>query len=363
MQTAIRKSFITTSWVLLALALAPWTRPSYAQDINVVSASVDLSTSSPTITVRAENVIVNAGEYVYTVFASISSTRDAGSVYWFGLSKTSNESTQTNSGFAWEGSSTWPFPQYKDALISVWLCNEQVSAPSCPAENMLLLAEVEADPGVSALAYHLISTPAPNDPNAALYVSPTQFNDQMEHLANNGFETLFATEIDSYREHLKAVVVTIDDGYADNYTNAYPALLANSVKATIFIVPDLVGQPGYLTLQQIQEMQASGLVSFQNHTMSHYDLRRAIPNQIGQAQAWLQSQIGSSSSALAYPYGFFNETSIAEARATGHTHGFTVNPGRFYITGPQPEDHKFRVRRQLVPYGTQVSQFNDLLIP
>jgi peptidoglycan/xylan/chitin deacetylase (PgdA/CDA1 family) len=363
MPASIPKSFFITACLLIALMLRM--DPAHARDINVVSASVDVSTSNPTINVKAENVVVNAGELVFTVFASISSERHPGSVYWLGLSQNMalGGSMYTNSGGTWEGSSIWPFPEYEDALISVWVCNEEVTTPSCPAANMLLLAEVEADPGVSALAYHLISDPAPNDPNAALYVSPTQFNEQMEHLATNGFETLFATEIDDYREHLKAAVVTIDDGYADNYINAYPALLANGVKATIFIVPNLVGQPGYLTLQQIQEMQASGLVSFQNHTMGHQDLRRAIPNQIGLAQAWIQSQLGASPSAVAYPYGFFNEASISEAEATGHTHGFTVNPGRFYITGPQLKDHKFRIRRQLVPYGTQVVQFNELLIP
>lgn len=363
MQAYVQKLLQTVFCILVGLTSL--VESAQAQDINVVRANVDLTNPVPAIHVTAQNVIVNNGEYVYTVFASISSTRYPGSMYWLGLSKIdpNSGSTQTNSGATWEGSTTWPFPEYQDALISVWVCNRQVSDPSCPAADMLLLAEVEADPGVSALAYHLISEPDPNDPNAALYVSPAQFNQQMAHLASNGFKTLFATEIDSYREHLRAAVVTIDDGYADNYTNAYPALLSNGVKATIFIVPDLVGQPGYLTLQQIQEMQASGLVSFQNHTMSHQDLRRAIPSPIGQAQAWIQSQLGSVTSAVAYPYGFFNEASIAEAKAIGYTHGFTVNSGRFYVTGPQLEDHKFRVRRQLVPYGLQISQFNELLVP
>ena len=71
----------------------------------------------------------------------------------------------------------------------------------------------------------------------------------------------------------KPVIITFDDGYADNYENAYPILKKYGFKATIFLIYDFTNTyPNYLTWDQIAEMKESGLIRFESHTMTHANL-------------------------------------------------------------------------------------------
>lgn len=75
------------------------------------------------------------------------------------------------------------------------------------------------------------------------------------------------------------VVITFDDGYLDNWLHAFPLLKKYSLKATIFVSPDYVdrheiirsgGCPhGYLSWQEMREMETSGLIDIQSHTLTH----------------------------------------------------------------------------------------------
>jgi peptidoglycan/xylan/chitin deacetylase (PgdA/CDA1 family) len=80
----------------------------------------------------------------------------------------------------------------------------------------------------------------------------------------------------------KNVLITFDDGFADNYSVLFPLLGVYSAKATIFVSTDFVQESaldagetgsrwlrGYLSAAQIREMSSSGLVDFQAHSATH----------------------------------------------------------------------------------------------
>ena len=111
----------------------------------------------------------------------------------------------------------------------------------------------------------------------------------------------------------KSVMITFDDGYASNYTLAFPLLKEFGAKAVISpIVQE--GVPGYLTWDMCREMAASGLVEFGSHT---YDLHGADDQGIrrleGECQADyearvlpdLQTSIDLLSAELGQPVTFF----------------------------------------------------------
>lgn len=162
--------------------------------------------------------------------------------------------------------------------------------------------------------YHLIME-EPYSVYDGLFVRPVDFAAHLDAMMAAGVEYLFA---DEYRTtETPSVIITFDDGYEDNYTVAFPMLRERGIKATIFLITDLIDTDGYLTRAQIREMADSGLVRFGCHTKSHLDLSAqsegVIESQLDVSKALIEEIVGYEVRSLAYPTGGYNELVVAEA--------------------------------------------------
>ena len=163
-----------------------------------------------------------------------------------------------------------------------------------------------------ALMYHLILEEV-YSVYEALFVRPSEFEAHLTLLNDLGYEYLFAEE---WRiTETPSVIITLDDGYKDNYTNMFPILKAHGAKATIFLVSNLVNTDGYLTSAQIKEMSDSGLVSFQCHTANHVDLAHmsedGVRSEFTESVSFIEAITGKPVRALAYPAGSYNDTVLS----------------------------------------------------
>lgn len=93
------------------------------------------------------------------------------------------------------------------------------------------------DPPIVILIYHRV-TRLESDPQL-LAVSPENFRSQMRFLKNNFPVLRFDEQWQSVRE--PSVVVTFDDGYADNALEALPIIEDEGVPATFFIATGDLG--------------------------------------------------------------------------------------------------------------------------
>lgn len=185
-------------------------------------------------------------------------------------------------------------------------------------------------PGVPILAYHMV-----NDQEEAYSIAPAQFAAQIAYLAERGYTAISLQEYFMARDGLgqlpdKPVIITFDDGYADNYLTALPILERHGMKATVFVISEAVGQPGYLTWEQIREMQARN-TEIGSHTASHVALRevddREKRRQLQESAKVLQQNLQTPVQFLAYPFGSFEPGVFRVLQETGYRGACTGKPG------------------------------------
>lgn len=182
---------------------------------------------------------------------------------------------------------------------------------------------------VPILLYHYIGgNPNENDKaRDALSVPPDKFDEQMGYLAQNGYtpitlDTMVAGLNSIVTLPPKPVIITFDDGYIDLYINAFGILRKYNFHAVAFIPTGLVGTSYYASWEQLSEMQASGLLSFQSHSVSHANLpslsRDQLNMELTESKKTLEEKFGIPVNFIAYPYGTSNSTVWAAAQKSGY---------------------------------------------
>jgi peptidoglycan/xylan/chitin deacetylase (PgdA/CDA1 family) len=147
-----------------------------------------------------------------------------------------------------------------------------------------------------------------------LIVPPDLFESQMGAMDAAGWHTITMAQLgDDLRLGIqpppKSFVVTLDDGYEDGSTYAYPILRNHGFVATYFVVGGRIGSPDHLTVAELQALLAAGN-EIGNHTQDHVDLRPLTPdrmrNEIYDASAAIAGSIGVWPQSFCYPFGKVN---------------------------------------------------------
>ncbi|WP_169306744.1 polysaccharide deacetylase family protein [Cohnella pontilimi] len=195
------------------------------------------------------------------------------------------------------------------------------------AHNVARKSPAEAIP---ILLYHSVA----DNPQDPLSVLPARFERQLAHLRDRGYHPLFFADLAAWGQRPlppKPVIITMDDGYDNQFTAAYPILRRTGMKATIFAITGRMGKPGYLTWQQLRMMEASGTVDTQSHTVTHPDFTKISPAQkraeLVESRDAIFRQLGHRSYAFAYPYGKYDQDSVVAVRLAGYRYAVTGEPG------------------------------------
>lgn len=222
---------------------------------------------------------------------------------------------------------------------------------------------------VPVLLYHHIMPQeiAMQKGQTSLSVDNGAFDEQMGYIASHGFTPLFAEDlVSAIHNHTglpaKSIVVTIDDGYDDIYTYAFPILKKYGIKATLMVPTGLLGIHGggnsYFNWGQLNEMLGSGLISVGNHTWSHYPMGSGVPAkdvyELITAQKGLQQYVGRNPIVFTYPYGT-NATNTfveQEVAANGFLGAYSTIGGTQQCDSFIYSLHRTRIGNALFPaYG------------
>jgi peptidoglycan/xylan/chitin deacetylase (PgdA/CDA1 family) len=136
------------------------------------------------------------------------------------------------------------------------------------------------------------------------------------------------------------VVITFDDGYADNLA-AFDELQKRGMRATWFVVSGSIGKaPAWpakgrpegrlLDCVELREMNAAGM-EIGSHTVSHVRLteldqdRRRFELECSRRQ--IEDALGCEIRSFAYPYGTWDETCVSAVRDAGYHGACTTQTG------------------------------------
>ena len=67
----------------------------------------------------------------------------------------------------------------------------------------------------------------------------------------------------------KRILITIDDAFSSFYENAWPFLKENKIPFLLFVSTEPVGKRGYMTWEQIKEIEKESFAFIGNHSHSH----------------------------------------------------------------------------------------------
>jgi peptidoglycan/xylan/chitin deacetylase (PgdA/CDA1 family) len=210
---------------------------------------------------------------------------------------------------------------------------------------------------VPILMYHVINPPPPGAKFPGLYVPSREFAEQMQALAKAGFHAVTMDQMLANWTHGtplpagKPIVVSFDNGYQSQLTQALPVLRKLGWVGVENI--QLTGLPpsqGGLSETQVTELVAAGW-ELDTQGISHADLitlgSAALREQVTVAREQVRRRYHVPVNWFCYPSGHYNAAVIAEVKTAGYVGSTTVIPG-----WANPREDRYRLPRLRVLGGT-----------
>ncbi|MGL5366814.1 MAG: polysaccharide deacetylase family protein [Cetobacterium somerae] len=194
------------------------------------------------------------------------------------------------------------------------------------------------------------------------YVTVEQFEEQMKYLKKKGYETVTFKDLlnNRYKQRFdkdkKWLMLTFDDGYKDNYENAFPILKKYQFKGIIYVLDGIeynkwdVDNPGnpekrftLMNQDELLEMQNYG-IEFGGHTSTHPRLAELsteqVKSEIINSKSNIEKIIGKELLSFAYPYGSLNEEVKRIPQEAGYKFAVATDSGSIVFS-----DDLFEIRR------------------
>jgi peptidoglycan/xylan/chitin deacetylase (PgdA/CDA1 family) len=203
--------------------------------------------------------------------------------------------------------------------------------------------------------YHKIGTPPATSTAKFLWVSVDMFRRQMGYLKRRGLQPLTLREIalavDSGQPIPKnAVVLTFDDGYQNNYKNAFPILREFNYKAVFFLVTNAIGRDNFwhdpsrearlpmVSWDEVEEMENAGM-EIGSHALNHPSLSSLsaedVRRELVESREALARRLSQAPCSFANPYGNASDDLPVqkEIQNAGYRWALSIQQGKADVQG------------------------------
>lgn len=218
---------------------------------------------------------------------------------------------------------------------------------------------------IPVLMYHRVVVEPPTGSRHGLWVTREQFQRQMSSLAMRGYTPITFLDYRKFiqgESHLpdQPIILTFDDGYEDNYREAFPVLQEFGFSAVIYLVTDKKrrtnfwdpGEPQVPLLKptQVREMAGSH-IEFGSHTISHVRIpdtsEKQLRRELSESKISVEDLTGMEAVSFAYPYAAYNNVAKQIVAEEGYEFAVAGDSGTIRFT-----DDFYEIRRTQVFPGT-----------
>jgi peptidoglycan/xylan/chitin deacetylase (PgdA/CDA1 family) len=201
-------------------------------------------------------------------------------------------------------------------------------------------AQGPAAQGIAVLVYHRFDA----EQTGPTTILTRNLIEQLDWLKANGYQIVPLQEVVVMSIEKRApgasrkAAITVDDGSRSVYTVLFPIIRSRHLPVTLFVYPSIIARTSYgLTWEQLREMQASGLVRVESHTLWHPNFREErkhldtqayhalIHRQLSQSRSILERHLSTSIRLLAWPYGIYDKDLEDAAREEGYEAAFAYD--------------------------------------
>jgi peptidoglycan/xylan/chitin deacetylase (PgdA/CDA1 family) len=236
---------------------------------------------------------------------------------------------------------------------------EPAAAELAPLPSGLAWPPHETVP-VAVLMYHHVGPVPPHSDRLVrdLTVSAERFEADLEELKADRCQVLtlrgLYEAVARGQVPPRAVVLTFDDGYADNYTVAWPLLQRHGFRGTFNVISGSVGTPGHMTRSQLAELARAGN-DIGSHTVSHPELpnldERRLDLEVTESRRQLERITGGEVVSFCYPSGRYNQRVLEAVQRAGYRLAVTTRRGARLRT-----DQPFEIPRLRIEERTRLSE-------
>ena len=195
------------------------------------------------------------------------------------------------------------------------------------------------------------------------------FKEHIELIKKDGIKFInpsnFENELNDNKKDRK-VLITIDDGYQSFYDNAWPILKKDKIPFILFVSTREVGKRGYMSWENIREIEKYDFVEIGNHSHTHEYLidfeDQEIKNDLKKSISIFKNEIGKNSAFFSYPFGEYSSSLKNIVIELGFKYAFGQHSGvvdytknlfempRFPINEKYGEKERFKTILKTLPF-------------
>jgi len=162
-------------------------------------------------------------------------------------------------------------------------------------------------------------------------------------------DVFMGTYLDVFKKHLEVIskegyaivpritqpegqiCIMFDDGFRGIY-ECRQFFYDNHIYPTIFLAVDLIGKDGFLTKEEILDLQHHGFI-FECHSWSHRDLTiwndEELKLELGESKEFLSEMLNKKVTEICLPLGYFNDHLLEQLKSYGYKKVYSSIPGNY----------------------------------